>query len=477
MRPLAAFAGVAWIATAGCRVDQQEFNNRVFTCNVASPDPGCGTDETGRAMACFAARQIGATDFCAKTCDIEAPGSVGLSTAEGAVCLKSGMSSGIELSACNPADDDPAINPTGVCRERGLRCYRTDLLSDEGVCTTMSPCNADTDCRDPVRSVCVTSFLASLYAQGTALKRDHLFCMQTGCRAGNTSCSPGETCLQNVIPAAAHPPDICVPNCDSNLRCPPNFLCYRRVSTSIAPSVCIPGLLGFTCDDAVDCMLGRCVDTTIGYKVCTTDCETHADCQQFDGDQGKFLCIKNPGNPTEPGVCQTPDAYRGSICNTTADCLMRNPDEICAQVDPTNPSGTCLLPCAPDGRCLPRVGINHTCVPSGVDGSVPVCFPGYFGFPCAGDINCTGDLTCHETIPGQPSICTMNCETNADCAGDRWIGADGFCSGDLKICLSKIDDGGPCPSDDACRSGECADLNTCPAGVTPCCASTTGGRP
>ena len=131
---------------------------------------------------------------------------------------------------CHPSDDE-------ACGRPGLDCYRTDLLSDEGVCTTMSTCHSNEQCRDPVRSVCATSFLANLYAAaGTVLQNDHMYCLQTGCRAHGTACSPGETCLQQVIMASAHPADICVPNCDSRGNCPPNFFCYRKVSTPATPA-------------------------------------------------------------------------------------------------------------------------------------------------------------------------------------------------------------------------------------------------
>jgi hypothetical protein len=455
-----AATGIAAIAASACRVDQQEFNSRVFACNVAAPNPGCGNDETGRKMDCFAARQLGATDFCARTCD------AARTSGPDAVCLDSGIS----LRTCHPvvAPQNAPVSSV-ACEQQGMACYRTDLLANEGVCTTMNTCDTDTQCRDPVRSVCATTFLASLYADATdVLQNDHMYCLQTGCRSRGTSCSPGETCLQEVIAANAHPPDICVPNCDSMLHCPPNFLCYRRVSTSVTPNVCIPGLLGFTCENAIDCMLGKCVDTGIGYKVCTTTCDTEADCRRFDGEQGRFVCIKNPANPTEPGYCQTPDSYRGSLCDTTEECQPRNDQEVCSRFNPKDPKGTCLLPCSSDGKCSPRVGINHTCLPSVVMGVASgVCFPGYFSLPCANDGNCIGDLTCHSTVPDAPSICTQMCTSTEDCSRNRWIAGDGWCHPQLGICLGKLDDNASCTGDEACKSGKC---------TTDKCAA-TGGSP
>jgi hypothetical protein len=391
--------------------------------------------------------------------------------ADGAACLASGTS----LETCSPSVERDASHPLGACAREELACYRTDLLSDEGVCTTMSPCNLDMDCRDPIRSKCATTFLAGVYPQGTSLQRDHLFCLQTGCKSRGTSCSAGETCLQEVIPPSGHPPDICVPNCDSSLRCPPNFLCYQKVTPS-APNVCIPGLLGFTCESSIDCMVGECRDTTIGYKVCTTRCDSDADCRRFDGVQGKFICIKNNADATSPGYCQTPDAYRGSICDATADCRVRNLDEVCARLDPSDPARTCLLPCNADGRCQARVGVNHTCIPSGEKDAPPVCFPGYFGLPCSGDNNCTGDLQCYEVVPGAPKICTRTCMRTPDCMASRWIEGDGWClaePGKAGVCVSKLNDHEPCPTDEACKSGQCSNAG-CATDVAACCQPTPG---
>jgi hypothetical protein len=467
---------VTVLSAAGCHVDREGFNQRVFACDTAAPDPACGTDENGRRMACFAARQIGASDFCTKTCDAPGP------TIDG-ICLPGGESSDndsrVELRSCRPSDDTETT-PHAACHQSGLGCYRTDLLSDEGVCMTLNPCDQDGDCRDPVRSVCATSFLSTTIYPESNLPLDHMFCLQTNCKSRGTSCSPGETCLQEVVPPEAHAADICVPNCDSHQRCPPNFLCYKKASTSVAPNVCIPGLLGFTCDSAIDCMVGTCNSTGIGYNVCTTTCGGEADCQRFDGEQGSFSCIKNPADPTQLGVCQTPDAYRGSICNDTADCVDRNPEEVCMRVSPSDAQGVCLKPCPEDGsKCKPRGGINHTCLPSFVNemGPASACFPGYLGYPCEDESNCVGDLRCLPSFPDAPNVCSASCGTDADCVrhkpgrtGSRWASDDtSWCGAGAPlnnpICLPGrvLPDGSPCPSSNACASGKCTNGLCAPA--------------
>lgn len=454
-------AALVGVAATGCKVDRAEFNRRVFSCNTAATAPACGTDDDGRPMACFAATQIGApNDFCARMCPVDPAKAEGL-------CLDSN----VELRSCRPSDD-VTIGDGAACNQPGLACLRTDLIEDEGVCTTLNPCGENADCRDPVRSVCATSFLHStIYPQAAAtLNLDHLFCLQTGCKARGTSCPPGESCLQDVIPAESHPPDICVPNCDSADRCPPNFLCYRKVSSDAAPNVCIPGLLGFTCSSSIDCMIGQCNDTGFGYSVCTLPCNMDADCKIFDGEQGRFLCVKNPAAPATPGWCQTPDAYRGSICNTNADCARRNGEDVCTRFKPTDEQGVCLAPCTADGKCSGRGGINHTClpVPADINPAPAVCFPGYFGYPCGNDSNCTGDLSCSPAGAALPSICTIGCQSDADCGkpsptgdkGNRWVNGDGFCGAvdlGLPICLpnGSLPAGTPCHTSAACESQKC----------------------
>jgi len=192
---------------AGCRVDQQAFDQRVFTCDTAALDPGCGKDSAGNPMTCFPASQLDGADFCTESC-----GDPMSLPDEDAVCVQGGAL----LKACNPAD---TTTPGGPCGRSDLGCLRTDVTRDEGVCMTMHPCTNDSDCPNPVRSTCAATFLKNLYPYDqdptTGMHADNLYCLQEGCVSGGSSCAAGQSCLPKLIPAAAHPPDICVPNCDS----------------------------------------------------------------------------------------------------------------------------------------------------------------------------------------------------------------------------------------------------------------------
>jgi hypothetical protein len=447
----------------GCRVDAQKFQDRVFSCNTAAANPLCGTDLQGDPMKCYAAEQIGATDFCTEECG-DTPGR----SADGkTVCVQGGA----QLSFCNPADDNDKVgHPNGACGRPEFGCLRTDILKDEGVCLTMNPCLTSQDCHDAVLSVCAATFYKQLYSANTTFHADHLYCLQEGCQADSTSCLPGQTCLRNVIPAAAHPPDICVPNCDSNLQCPPNHFCLQKISGPANPAVCIPGLLGFVCDTDVDCVVGTCMDdggtgrpdVPDNLRLCTTTCTNDNDCNIFDSDQGRFICNQ------ASGTCATPNAYQGAACGTDSDCI-REDGALCARFAPTDPQGTCLHPCRDDGSCLPRGGINETCLPlDDADQLVPVCFPGLFGLPCFADTNCVGEgVSCRgldlTTQPPTPGLCTALCASDADCAGNRWT-AGGWCGSEAPICLPPQAAGLPCTRASMCASGLCVDAPGDPDG-------------
>ena len=344
-RPRSLLLLLPLVVTAGaCKVDKAAFESRIFRCDTTAPDPLCGTDGDGNALTCFAAQQIGGADFCTKHC-----GDTPMSMPEDdAVCVQGNA----ELKFCNPADDANAdgAHPLGACDRADLGCLRTDVEigAAEGVCITGNPCSVDTDCRDPVQSTCAATFLRGLYsdAKKTDLAADHLYCLQEGCVSGDTACSPGETCLPKVIPAAANPPDICVPNCDSQGRCPPNHFCLSKISGPANPKVCIPGLLGFVCETDVDCLVGKCqsdnpADPTMALKLCTTPCTSDADCTKYDSLQGNFFCSAGPDNRH----CVTPNAYTGALCRDDHDCEMgmRDKGTICARQSPDGP-GTLPVP-------------------------------------------------------------------------------------------------------------------------------------
>ena len=455
------------LATGACKVDQQAFEDRIFACDTTATDPRCGTDAQGFPLTCFAARRIGGTDFCTKACG-DTPG---YSAADDAVCVQGNA----ELQFCHPSYDTDGKHPLGACGRSDLGCLRTDVETgaDEGVCITGSPCTKDVDCHDPVQSTCAATFLDQVYAAAPDLASDHLYCLQEGCLSGRADCSPGEVCLPTQIPPEGNPPDICVPTCDSQGRCPPNHFCLSKISGPANPNVCIPGLLGFVCETDVDCLVGKCQDDGNGLKLCTTPCSKDTDCSKYDSVQGAFICSTD-ANPH----CVTPSAYTGALCNTSADCS-RDKGTICAKQSAEAKQGTCLFPCDA-GQCTPRGGIGHTCVPLIDDEKMPVCFPGVFPLPCFGESQCAvPDLHCvgadvsdpQNPVPGN---CTLPCATDADCDASVWTTGQSFCGApdpahpEVLLCLPTSADGSPCSADDQCATKVCA-LPTTGSGMTKTC--------
>jgi hypothetical protein len=470
---------MAFALVAGCKVDQAAFDNRIFACDPSANDPGCGTDASGKAMVCYAASLLDGTDFCAPDC-----GPMPMSLPDGNQCVEGDA----ELKFCDPSIADAAT----ACGQSDLGCLRTDVTTEQGVCTTMIPCSQDSDCKDPVRSTCAATFLTELYAKNTTLETNNLYCLQKNCQSGASSCSPGQSCLPLLVPAAAHAPDICVPNCDSAQNCPPNHVCFQKISGPANPAICIPGLLGFICNTDINCLVGKCLGDgdpagTTGLKLCTLSCNSDADCSIYDSDQGTFSCIqRSDGN----SYCESPYSYRGNACHTTADCT-RDQGTVCVyQTPPEQASdlGTCLRSCDASSNCGPRAGIGQTCLPffTPEGAKTSACFPGNFPYPCLTTANCVGDLTCRgaDAASGTLGNCTNLCATNddptdpdADCHNDRWIGAGAYCAtppgGTTGACAPLVSDGQACTSNNQCASKFCqqpADGGTSPAGV---CAEPT----
>ncbi|HVV52807.1 MAG TPA: hypothetical protein VHO06_24310 [Polyangia bacterium] len=457
-------AGVLGIAfLAGCKVDQAAFENRIFACDPSAKDPGCGTDSTGDPMVCYPASLLDGTDFCASSC-----GDTAMSLPDGNQCVEGGA----ELAACDPATPNS-------CGGSALGCLRTDVTTDEGVCTTMIPCTADTDCKDPVRSTCATTFLTQLYAHNTSLKANNLYCLQKNCQSGASACSPGQSCLPLLVEASAHAPDICVPNCDAQQNCPPNHVCFQKISGPANPAICIPGLLGFICESDINCLVGKCLsdgdpDQQTGLDLCTITCNSDADCAAYDSNQGTFACVPRADGKS---YCESPYSYRGNACRTDDDCVrngVRDTSSSCYFPTPPEKAtdlGACLRPPVA-GDCAPRAGIGQTPVPFYTPAGAPAtaCFPGFFGLPCLGNANCAGDMTCRQAIPNDASssICTTLCQTDADCAADRWTAGQSFCAAS-GVCAPLLGGGKPCLSNSQCQSNSCQQAADAGAGAGGTC--------
>ncbi len=401
-------------------------------------------------MVCHAGNQLGASNFCTDTCD---PASD--VAADGQVCL----SSGAELSFCQPSEP-----PGGAtCPNADLACLRTDVFTDQGVCLAMSVCASDHDCTDVVRTTCLSTLLLGLYGPGAGMKTDHLHCLQAGCFARHSDCQPGEVCLPTVIPVSSSPPDICVPQCDGRLNCPPNYLCYQKVSGPMSPNVCIPAILGFACTSDLDCLMGTCVIGE-GFASCSLPCETNADCLPISHGRGPFVC--NDVGVAGQKYCMNPVSFSGANCALDSQC---GTDEACTNYQPLlNPGavqpGECRHVCTTSADCPRRGGFAYSCVKG-------TCFPGRLGVPCEGDRDCIPDLSCLPLPLAAPTddgagdagapatastVCTFTCTTDADCKSAAHILTEGdynYCGGG--VCQVVRQSGVVCTKDSECASKIC----------------------
>jgi hypothetical protein len=319
---------------------------------------------------------------------------------------------------------------------------------------TMSTCASDADCKDPARSTCMGGLLSAWYGARAGIHADRWSCLQVGCKAHSATCSPGESCLPVRLPDSA-PLDICVPNCDSNLNCPPNYFCYRKVSGGGAEAVCIPGIMGFRCTSSMDCLLGECVDSGDGFKLCAVPCQSHDDCLKFGATRGAFMCA-----PASDGksYCQNPRAYAGSPCRPDRnDCRAH---EVCEPKSPffeeTMGIPECRVRCGPDLPCQNRGGVPHVCLDLG---GAKGCYPGRLHIPCNQDTDCIGNLKClevespdHQDRVTTVRRCSAPCTTDADCAANPYTD-ESYCRGGR--CANKLHPGLLCESDAQCLQGRC----------------------
>jgi hypothetical protein len=449
--PVALALALGFLGAAACQARSDEFFAKVFPCKSNAGDT-CGTTRAGRPMTCFPASKLGGDDFCAEACD-PSQGSADPRF----VCT----SSGALLQTCGP--DRGATDPTYSCPS-GLACYRTDLLSDSGLCLQMPVCSQDSDCNAD-RNVCASTLLRQ--RTSLPLAPDHLQCIVTMCGFGNSQCPPGEGCLAGYY-EAGYDYDICVPTCDQNRLCPPNFACASGPAPSGSPLLCLPGVPGIRCQSDQDCVAGECVDTGAGFNECVLTklaCETDLDCAILNGASSTFLCVE--GVPGAGRRCILKEEFAGTNCSNVTDCPL---GFICTYLSPYEPvmnHGECRLACGMDLGCPARGGIPHVCIEGGAGG----CYPTSFGLPCASSADCMPELACLPALPDahtvidSPTICTMPCTTDADCTSNPLIRSGAFCRQDEHLCRQAGFPGVPCVNDDQCLTGVCVndgkDTGTC----------------
>jgi hypothetical protein len=406
-------------------------------CDADAPAATCPDLADGTPSRCIPARQLGGVDFCAPA-----------------------------VASCNPS--------SAVCAP-GLACYRTDLLTQEGVCTTIPVCVKSEDC-PASRPACGGDLLRALFPPGTPFFGDHLPCFQSPCDARKCD----GRCLREQVTDPSYVPDVCVPFCDETGSCPANFFCEQRVGSAYPP-ICVPGLPGYRCFSDDDCLLGSCLELTPNLSVCSGTCESDDDCAWLRGARRPVVCARDTA--ASSGVCTTISPFEGEACSTarvdghSEDCpAMKNcywfspvRGDISGTRKPEQATGECRTPCPADKRCPAVAGLPHVCLGEGAGG----CYPAELGVPCESlgeGAACIGGLLCEQVgalePPDLPSsaleICTLPCQPDA-AAGDPFgdedcrknsLTAAGFCHED-GFCRRPRSEQDPCTRGAQCGVLRC----------------------
>ena len=437
---------VGLLLAAPCGPSAQSFHDRIFECDTSvAATPTCGTDRQGQPMVCHPGRQLGGRDFCVQRCP------EGGAT-DGFQCL----STGAMLRTCRPSDDDhPAEHPRGACNHPELRCMRTDLSADRGVCVAGGVCSSDKDCDGSPRTMCASTILRLLYSATPGLRTDHLYCVDVGCQSRGVNCPSGEACLRNLVGPASSPPDLCVPHCDSSLHCPPGHYCYRN-SSPASPAVCLAGLPSYRCQSSSECLIGSCVTAWGPVQSCTVPCSSDPECWGLELPGAPQVCGQAQDGRR---MCMAVDLLSGSLCQSDGDCPQGT---ICSRYSPyeTNVTrnGYCLPPCGPDRRCESRGGVSHTCFDF-LDR--PVCYPAKYGLYCSSPDVCLGGVGCNmaremgsdDSFVSRP-LCTVACTSDSDCSKDRGARhARAYC--EQGLCVMRRRGGRLCQRDSECETNAC----------------------
>jgi hypothetical protein len=436
----------------GCEPSSASLYERPWPCDANLADPGCGTTRDGKPMTCFAASDLGGTDFCAQACDPT------LSTADAShFCTASGAL----LRTCMPG-----VANRG-CPD-GFNCFRTslDLRDRSGVCIEAPTCRNDSDCSaESPRLTCGATVVRETYPS-PYLITDHLQCLQ---RCGKSPeylpCPDGQQCLTQLFPDDWSIPNICVPHCEAGgRRCPPNYFCLADAGPAYADggSYCVPGIPGRRCSHQQDCIIGDCVNVG-DTKVCALACDSDQLCENLNNPTGTFYCALKV-DAAAPGRCVARGPIAGAYCRGDRDC---NDKEVCSAFDPFAPgiakaarAMECHRTCSGPGTCQSPLSVPFSCIAT-ADGHGE-CYPADFGVPCtAGAEPCMGALSCLETHDGEgapQSICTRPCSAQSPC--DTYtLTSQGHCESGL--CRRRHASGHACNSSDECNSLVCQETGGC----------------
>jgi hypothetical protein len=445
---------IGGIGFTQCRVDTT-IDDRAWPCTRAAE---CGTKD-GEPMACW-------RNYCMPTCTpVPDP------DRRDFVCLEAGARGelqGVRLEKCVPYSDGSAVPVVdeGGCGP-GFQCYRTDLILNEGVCVPFNVCTKDSECPGEARTYCASVILEERLADAIARRpgvfTDHLLCVDTACRQDDEGgvenpglqCPEGEECLGEAYSLEGNDlPDICVPHCDANRRCLPNFACATSAFAKGTNTICVPGFPGVRCERDIDCIVAKCEETGVEFAMCTIPCDSDEECAlALNSGPTIYRCAGSREDGQK--VCINTSAFHGVQCKRDADCDPATPK--CFAFSPFGDEDAkpeCRMECDA-GECPRRGGLGHVCLKDGEGG----CYPGEFALPCNADSECLTPFEClaaaptgREVLPG-PNICSVRCGDDADCEAVAILQGSTYC--EEGVCRTAALPGKPCVKPAHCISNEC----------------------
>lgn len=370
--------GLVLASLAGCTVDEEILDRRLFECDVES--------DCGEGWGCVHATPY-APDFCAPRC--------GDGQSCDGVCLRQQTSTGAQrlcLRGCRIFED----GTTSACPD-GFSCIRTSVQDDEGVCYPAKDCEQSAACGP--EELCVSEVARPLATQvGLEVETDNFYCVPKP----NAS---GQCPVRSQPVALGTGAELCVATCDPpDTRCPPGAGCLQQLTLlGIEASVpCIPGVYGVPCDDDTNCVVGRCRNTGEPGRMCTVTCDQAA---RLAGGCGNLLsvdllddiydmeCAPGAGEGDGEGLCVA--RYEmGFPCTPPETDAYRCVEELeCRHLAFGDEEGMkrCTKTCTEDGECVSDGDDGYFCLRQGAgEGS---CFPERdAGQRCARGGHCTSGV-------------------------------------------------------------------------------------
>jgi hypothetical protein len=206
------------------------------------------------------------------------------------------------------------------------------------------------------------------------------YCLQGACKANQTACQPGSTCLLDKLPPSIAAADLCVPDCSPQGECPPDTICMADSFPASDARLCVPGFFGFPCRTDLSCYTtgASCrglLDPAAPVQVsaCASSCASNADCAAIPPSNGQSPSALSISS-CRYGACTNLDIFTISLFCPQAGASCGGGTGVCSSTQ---------LPAGVGGSGSSCGGVGTTSAPP------PTCNPA-----TRGGTNCLSDADC-----------------------------------------------------------------------------------